>query len=104
MCTFSLVEFGSSEKFVIYLFLQNVRTKMNDIIVDVGDMWASDSKNYSSGENFQKSLFCQFSFHGIWTTWICKKNAFRSTPYGLFCRIYKGDLSQKVVKIGEKMF
>ena len=34
MCTFSLVDFGSSEKFEIYLFLQNMRTKMNDIVDD----------------------------------------------------------------------
>ena len=31
MYTFSRVEFGSSEKLEIYLFLQSVRTKMNDI-------------------------------------------------------------------------
>ena len=31
MYTFSRVEFGSSEKFEIYLFLQSVRTKMNDV-------------------------------------------------------------------------
>ena len=31
MCTFGLVEIGSSEKFEIYLFLQNVRAKMNAI-------------------------------------------------------------------------
>ena len=31
MYTFSRVEFGSSEKIEIYLFLQSVRTKMNDI-------------------------------------------------------------------------
>ena len=38
MYTFSLVEFGSSEKFEIYSFLQNVRTNMNDkswMIVDM---------------------------------------------------------------------
>ena len=36
---FSLVEFGSSEKFEIYLFLQNVRTKMNDILWMIVDMF-----------------------------------------------------------------
>ena len=39
MCTFSLVEFGSSEKVQIYLFLQNVRTKMNDISWMIVDMF-----------------------------------------------------------------
>ena len=38
MCTFNLVEFGSSEKFEIILFLQNVRTKMNDISWMIVDM------------------------------------------------------------------
>ena len=71
---------------------------------DITTIWASDSKNHPSGEIFQKSPFRHFSFHGIWTTWKCKKNAFRSTPYGLFCRIYLGDVSRKVVKIGEKVF
>ena len=31
MCAIRLVAFGSIENFEIYLFLQNVRTKMNDI-------------------------------------------------------------------------
>ena len=39
MCTFSLVEFGSSEIFEIYLFLQNVRTKMNDVLWMIVDMF-----------------------------------------------------------------
>ena len=42
MCTFSLVDFGSSEKFDInkfYLFLQNVRTTMNDISWMIVDMF-----------------------------------------------------------------
>ena len=33
MYTFSRVVFGSSEKIEIYLFLQSLRTKMNDIII-----------------------------------------------------------------------
>ena len=33
MCTLRLVEFGSSDKFEIYLFLQNVRRRMNDKII-----------------------------------------------------------------------
>ena len=39
MCTFSLVESGSSEKLEIYFFLQNVRTKMNDILWMIVDMF-----------------------------------------------------------------
>ena len=38
MNAFSLAEFGSSEKIVIYLFLQNTRTKMNDISWMIVDM------------------------------------------------------------------
>ena len=33
MCTFGLVEFGSSEKSEICLFLQNVRPKLKDIMM-----------------------------------------------------------------------
>ena len=39
MYTFSPVEFGSSEKFEIYSFLLNVRTKMNDISWMIVDMF-----------------------------------------------------------------
>ena len=31
-CILCLMELGSSEKFEIYIFLENVRTKMNDIL------------------------------------------------------------------------
>ena len=38
MCTFSRVELGSSEIFEIYPFLQNMRTKINDMSWMIVDM------------------------------------------------------------------